>query len=83
MIIETPRMHFRRVVPETCSIGRVYVWLPRDSKPYVTRSLASCARKVLLRQRGSNSSLSAAVQEHWEAGAQDDSTTSALSAYRS
>ena len=58
MIIETPPIRFRRIITESCSFGRVYVWLPKDSKPYVTQSLPLYAREVLTRQRGCNLSLS-------------------------
>ena len=57
-IIETPPKRFRRIITEPCSFGRVYVWLPKDSKPYVTQSLPLFDREVLTRQRGCNLSLS-------------------------
>ena len=52
MIIETPPIRFRRIITEPCSFGRVYVWLPKDSKPYVAQSQPLLAREVLTRQRG-------------------------------
>ena len=39
MIIETPPIRFRRIIREPCAFGRVYVWQPKESKPYVTQSL--------------------------------------------
>ena len=53
----TPPIRFRRIITEPCSLGRVYVWLPKDSKPYVTQSLPLFAREVLKRQRGCNWSI--------------------------
>ena len=58
MIIETQPIRFRRIIIESCSFGRVSVWLPKDSKPYVTQSLPLFAREVLTRQRGCNLGLS-------------------------
>ena len=58
MIIETPPIRFRRIIREPCAFGRVYVWQPKESKPYVTQSLPLFAREVLPRQLGCNLSLS-------------------------
>ena len=43
MIIETAPIRFRRIIPESCSFGRVYVWLPKDWNPYVTHKVYPCS----------------------------------------